>query len=396
MHSRQSLLDIFSTFLELRAEPRNRWAIDYRLRRNFEQHQTNLSERHPSEDFWVLYWYTCWKRRSDTLAVEHLAAYLQEAGYWAAQRAMRVLKHTSYGLADCFQLVSMATEKVLVSYNPQRGVSLKSYARIVYASLIRDTLRQCHEADICTGWTLLRRVGKQRLVESLRQVGLSETELAQYRLAWVCYKTLSDAAAREPTGKLREPSREQWSAIASLYNKERLNQLAEPGPTLSAERLEHRLLQCAAWVRDYMYPSVRSLNAPSPNREGGELQDDLPGSPQASLLTPIIELEDLQQRQIQQTQINDILGQAISQLATDNQIILSLYYRDGLTQTKIAQQLNLKQYTVSRRLTRTREALLSALIHWAQAMHISLSPDLIVSMSVALEEWLTVHYRNQL
>ena len=394
MHSRQSLLDIFSTFLEFRAAQSHSWVIDHKLRRNFEKHQASLSEEQPSEDFWALYWYTCWKRQSDALALEHLSAYLQEAAYWAAQRAMRVLAHTSYCLADCFQLVSMETEKVLAGYDLSRGVSLKSYARIVYGSLIRDALRQSQEADICTTWTLLRRVGKQRLMEALRQAGLSGTILAQYRLAWVCYKTLC-GSARGPTRKLREPSREQWHAIAALYNTERFNQLAEPGPSLTSENLEQRLKQCAAWVRENMYPLVRSLNAPSPNREGGELQDDLPDSYQASLITSIIELEDIQQRQIQQAEINDTLIKAIGQLATENRTILSLYYHDHRTQVQIAQQLDLKQYTVSRRLTRTREALLSALIDWAQTMHISLSPDLIVTMSVALDEWLTVYYRAQ-
>ncbi len=392
MHCRLSLLDIFSTFIEFRADRFNRWVIDHRLRRNFAWHQANLSELDLAEDFWVLYWYTRWKKQSDDLALAHLSAYLQETCYWAAQRAIRVLSNTSYCLSDCFQLVSVETEKVLAGYDLRRGVALNAYARIAYGSLIRDALRQRQEADICTVWTLLRRVGKQRLVASLRQVGLSKTVIAQYQLAWLCYKTLC-GFAKVPTRKLRQPSQEEWSAIASLYNTERLNQLSEPGPILTPEMLEQRLTQCAAWVREYMYPSVRSLNAPS--RNGDELQDDLPDPLLSSLMTSIIEAEDMQQRQIQQAQISGTLIEAISQLATDNQAILSLYYRDQLTQVEIAQQLNLKQYTVSRRLTRVRETLLSALTDWAQTMHISLSPDLIVSMSAALEEWLTVHYHNQ-
>ncbi|MEM8614405.1 MAG: sigma-70 family RNA polymerase sigma factor, partial [Cyanobacteria bacterium P01_H01_bin.105] len=148
------------------------------------------------------------------------------------------------------------------------------------------------------------------------------------------------------------------------------------------------------WVREYTYPAVRSLNTPSLNRDLGELQSELPDTQRSSPIASIIELEDSQQRQVQQAQINTVLTEAIEQLAPASQTILHLYYHDQLTQVRIAQQLDLKQYTVSRRLTRIRETLLGVLTDWAQTMHISPSPDLIVSMSVALEEWLTVRYRN--
>ncbi|MDV3350655.1 sigma-70 family RNA polymerase sigma factor [Leptothoe sp. LEGE 181152] len=394
MHSRQSLIEIFSTFIEFRSDRFNRWVVDPRLRRNFEQHQDQLANTEPSEDFWSLYWHSRWKKQPDDIALGHLAAYLQEAWYWSAQRSMRMLSRTSYRLSDCFQLANIDLAKVLAGYDPRRGASLKGYARIVYASLIRDTLRQRQEADICTVWTLLRRVSKQRMVEALRHAGLSPTAIAQYRLAWVCYKTLY-GAAKAHNRKLRAPDREQWIAIANLYNAERLMQLSEPGAVLTPADLEQRLAQCAAWVREYMYPTVQSLNVPSPNREVGELQDELSDSLQSSLINAIIELEDGQQRQMQQAHINTVLIAAIGKLTPDNQAMLHLYYGDGLTQVQIAQQLDIKQYTVSRRLTRTRENLLRALIAWAKTMHISPSPDLITNMSVALEEWLTVHHRNQ-
>ena len=394
MYSRQSLIEIFSTFIEFRADRFSRWVVDHKLRKNFERHQAQLTKVEPSEDFWSLYWHSQWKKQPDDIALGHLSAYLQEACYWSAQRSMRVLSRTPYQLSDCFQLASVDIAKVLAGYDPQRGASLKGYARIVYGSLLRDTLRQRQEIDICTGWTLLRRVGKQRLVEALDRAGLSAVVIAQYRLVWVCFKALY-GASQTPTRKLQPPDREQWRAITTLYNTERLTQLSEPGPTVTPETLEQRLTQCADWVREYMYPSVRSLNVPSPGREVGELQDELPDSLQSSLITSIIELEDMQQRWTQQDQVNTALIAAIRQLTPENQAILSLYYQDDLTQVQIAQQLDLKQYTISRRLTRAREILLYALTNWAQTMHISPSPDLIASMSVALEEWLTVHYRNQ-
>ncbi|NEQ50069.1 MAG: sigma-70 family RNA polymerase sigma factor, partial [Leptolyngbya sp. SIO3F4] len=268
------------------------------------------------------------------------------------------------------------------------------YAGLIYSSFLRDTLRQRQEADICTIWTLLRRVGKQRLVESLRHAGLSTNVIAQYRLAWTCYKALY-GMAKVPTRKLRQPDGEQWCAIANLYNTER-SKLVDPGPQLSPEHIKQRLTQCASWIREYTYPTLLSLNLPNPNRDFQELQDELSASPNPSLLTAILEEEEFQQRQGQQAQLNAVLASTIEKMTSDNQTLLYLYYHEGLTQKQTAQQLDLKQYTVSRRLTRTREKLLSVLTEWGQTtLHMSSQPDLITDMSIALEEWLTVYYRNR-
>ncbi|MEM9265804.1 MAG: sigma-70 family RNA polymerase sigma factor [Cyanobacteria bacterium P01_F01_bin.13] len=392
MHSRQSLLDIFSTFIELQADGFRGWFIDVRLRRSFEAHQAQL-ERNSSEEFWSLYWYARWQQDPESIAFAHLSAYLQETCYWTAQKAMRALGHGSYRLSDCFQLISLDINKVLAGYDPNRGASLKGYASFVCFSLLRDTLRQRQEADISTDWTLLRRVGKQRLMASLRQAGLSSVAMAQYRLAWACYTVLY-STAKVPTRKLRSPEPAQWIAISKRYNTERLQQLSEPGPALTSITLEQRLAQCASWIRAYSYPPLVSLNNPYPNRQDGAfaLQDEL--STSLPPLTTLIELEDLQKRQAKQNQLNTLLTSVINELTPDTQMLLALYYQAQLTQKQIAHKLDMKQCTVSRRLARAREALLKAVTIWS-GVHISPTPDLLSDASVALEEWLTVHYCNR-
>ncbi|NEQ53432.1 MAG: sigma-70 family RNA polymerase sigma factor, partial [Leptolyngbya sp. SIO3F4] len=168
MHPRKSLLEIFSTFIEFEADGFSGWFVDVKLRRSFEAHQASLAKLDLSESVWSMYWYRLWQQEPDSIAFNHLSAYLQEVCYWSAQKTVRLLGHTSYCLSDCFQLASMGVIKVLEGYDPARGASLKGYAGLIYSSFLRDTLRQRQEADICTIWTLLRRVGKQRLVESLR------------------------------------------------------------------------------------------------------------------------------------------------------------------------------------------------------------------------------------
>ena len=390
MHPRQSLIEIFTAFIEFQADRFSRWVVDPKLCRNFKHHQTQLTAAQSSEPFWALYWHARWKEQPRSLALAHLSAYLQEACYWSAQKTIRLLAHTPYRLSDCFQLASLEIHKVLTGYDPQRGASLKGYARMALPTLIRDTLSQRQEADICTNWTLLRRVGKQRLLESLRHAGLSPTAMAQYRLAWVCYKTLY-VSAKAPTRTMRTPNQELWAAIATLYNTERLKQLTEPGSVITPQTVEKWLIQCATWVREYTYPAVASLNAPNPNREAGELQDELPDTQQSSLIQTIIALEEHQARQAQRTQLNDFIAATICQLPEETQKLLHLYYCENLTQKQVAQQLGVKQFTISRRLSRARERLLGALVQWSQTtLHTSPTPDLIANMSIALEEWLTV------
>jgi len=63
----------------------------------------------------------------------------------------------------------------------------------------------------------------------------------------------------------------------------------------------------------------------------------------------------------------------------------TLVLQRGLTQQQIALQLQMKQYTVSRRLTKSRETL-QALAQWSQqTLHISLSSNVLKNISAVLE-----------
>ncbi|MEM9908651.1 MAG: sigma-70 family RNA polymerase sigma factor, partial [Cyanobacteria bacterium P01_D01_bin.44] len=327
----------------------------------------------------------------ESLAGHHLTAYLQETCYWSAIRATRVLANSSYRLSDCFQLASAESNKVLIGYNPNRGISLKGYASFAYPSLIRDILRQRQEVDICTDWTLLRRLSKKRITASLRHAGLSVAEIDRYQLAWRCYKTLCGTAESLRTRKMRKPGPTQWAAIATLYNTQ-CQQLSAPGEPLAPETAEQWLTQCAKWVRAYLYPPLTSLNVPSRGRESTELLDELPDPLHKPLLSDLIDQETVQQRQGQRDQLNSVILNAIGQLDSETRLILQIYYQSKLTQQHIAQKIGVGQYTISRRLTRARNALLQALVSWGQAsLHTEPNPDLIITMGAFLEEWLVVH-----
>ncbi len=196
------------------------------------------------------------------------------------------------------------------------------------------------------------------------------------------------------TRKLQKPDQATWNAIAQLYNSTRLTQLPKGGSECSAETLEKWLVASAKAVRSYFYPTISSIDAPQGEEDaGGECQDTLPQLRQESLMTELIAQQQLVDRQSQQAQISTVLVAAIQELNEEEQIIVYLYYSQGLTQQQIAQQLQVKQYTVSRRLAKFKDTLLLKLTTWCQdSLCISLNSSVLNYISTVLEDWLKAYY----
>jgi RNA polymerase sigma factor (sigma-70 family) len=343
----------------------------------------------------VLYWYNIWLSQSASLAYAHLSAYLQEVCYWAAQKTTATFSAAQYTLSDCFQMAIARVDKVLKGFNPKMGSSLNNYASAIFTSAIRDILRQHQEVDICTNWSLLRKLSQKRLVESLQNAGLTSETIACYVLAWNCFKTQYVPVQATATRKLPKPESATWVAIAELYNAQRWSQLTPPGPECSPQTVEKWMLACAKAARAYLYPTFSSINAPKPGQDSGELLDNLAEFPQESLLTQLIDREEEHSRHSQQTQISAVLVEALAKLAPEAQSILQMYYGQEFTQQQIAKQLDVKQYTVSRRLTKSRETLLLALASWSkEALHISVTSEVLKYINTIMEEWLKVYYSH--
>lgn len=394
MHPRQRIIDLFSTFMKFEGDRFSGWATDAKLRRSMDTCLTRSPESEQSENYWALYWYNAWQAQSSYLAKEHLTAYLQEPCYWTSQKTATAFTSTQYTISDCFQVAIAQVEKVLKGFSPNRGFVLKNYASAIFSSVIRETLRQRREVDICTPWGLLRKISQKRLVESLQAAGLSSETINAYVLAWSCFKTIYVPSVGEgtklayTTRQLAKPDDQTWDAIALMYNK----QSTQP---VNPSTLANWLLSCATAARNYLYPTLSSINAPTMGQDSGEWLEHLPGTQQDSLLTQLVAQEEEQSRYSQQAELNETLVVAIAQQEWSLQQLLQLYYGQGLTQQQIAQQLEMKQYTVSRRLTKSREFLLLALAQWSKdKLHTSVTSDVLKHMSIVLEEWLQAHYSS--
>jgi RNA polymerase sigma factor (sigma-70 family) len=395
MRPRQSTIDIFSTFLQFEADRFSDWVTDPKLRRSMQNCIEQLPQAQASENFWALYWHKRWKAQPTPWVEAHLSAYLQETCYWSTQRVIPRSASLPCNLSDYFQIAIAQVPKILKSCDPEQRATLKSYSQVAFGNIIRDALRQQQQIDLCNDWGLLLKLSRKRLQASLQRAGLTDQTTARYLLAWSCFEAGYVLSNSSGIRKIQRPNRATWDAIANLYNTQRQTQLNPPGDECTPETLEKWLLYCATQARSHLYPKVTSLNAPKPGQGTIEFLDELPDTATESLLAGMIEREEIQTRQTQKTQIHTVLTAALAQLDSQAETLMQLYYRQRLTQQQIAQQLEVKQYTVSRRLTKARESLLLALTRWSQDMlHIPATSNVVKHISTILEEWLQDYYSN--
>lgn len=393
MRSRQDIIELFSTFLHFEDERCRGWVVDAKLQRSMEKALARISSSQ-AEAFWALYWHKVWQTQPRSLAAGHLTAYLQETCYWATKKIMQhFAKQQSE--ADLFQTAIAQIHRVLKGFDANYGSSLKAYAEFIFSNVLKDALRQRQEVDICSDWALLHRVSQKRLTEALQNAGVSDREIANYVLAWKCFQELAAPAETQPLRQRANPDDSTWQAIANLYNAERFSQSNVSGAACSPEVMQQWMSKCAKAIRVLLYPTVVSLNAPSTGVETTEWLDSLTEELGNSLLTELITQEEIADRQAQQAQVQTVLADAIAQLDSEAQTLLSAYYAQGLTQQEIAQQFQVKQYTISRRLARLKKQFLLTLAEWSEeTLHVSITPEVLVEMSNLLEEWLILYYQD--
>jgi RNA polymerase sigma factor (sigma-70 family) len=391
MRTRQDLIEEFSTFVQFEGDRFSAWVAEPRLRRSMERtvadSQDKKEGKREGESFWALYWHKVWRGGEGLrvrLAREHLVAYVQEPCYWTA---LRTAEGFGAGQADCFQMAIAQFDKVLKGFDAQQGFNFKAYAGATLGSLMREGLRQQQEVNICTDWALLRKLSQKRLGEALLNAGLGTDVIAAYTLVWQGFKLLYAPKQETGTRKLPKPDAGTLGAIADYYNSQR------QAERLRAEDVEKALLASAKAGRAYLYPSLVSMNAPKPGQDAGEWLDDLAetaaGGETDSLLAEMIAGEEEAERRNQWTAIDQVLRAAMADLDEEGRSLLRFYYVEHLTQQEMATRLGIQQYTVSRRLTRSRDNLLKALATWSKdVLHISPTSDVLKGMGGALEEWL--------
>ncbi len=397
MLSRETINEVFSTFIQFSDDNFSNWLTEPRLKRNMEFHKKKESENQKSERFWSLFWYQKWRDQTDILAKNHLLAYLQESCYWTSQKTVSLFPNLPYKLSDCFQMAIAEIDQVLQNYNPNYGFSLSNYASLVFKSIINNTVRQKLEIDICTDWGLLRKVSKKRLIASLENANYAPEKITYYCLIWTCFKNIYIPKQQKLTQKLSVPSEAILQKIIVAYQTELINYPSlsqKEAHQLTPKIVKKSLQECANLIRQYLYPQTISLNITPMGQDSGELLE-LINNQEKSPLEYLIREEEISLREEKKAQINKILLESLNKINPEVQTLFKMYYQENLTQEKIAEKLDTKQYNISRRIAKGREILLRDLLIWTKnSFNLTINTEIIKEMSVVLEEWLNIYYQN--
>jgi RNA polymerase sigma factor (sigma-70 family) len=383
MTSRQDPVVIFSSFLIFKDNRSVGWAIDPKLRRNM------LSASLQPQQTWESYWYDRYLEQLSPLPAQHLCAYLQSVCYSAAKRIASSFASNTHSLEDLFQAAILQTERILQNFDPELGYPLKHYASSVFESAIRQTLREQREVAICTDCSLLRATSQKRLRDALSRRGLSQEKQSLYVLAWQSFKLIYVPDHAGGTRALNWPGLAVWAVILDEFNRGLPLYQQQANPSI----LEVWLKEISLILRDYLCPTITSLNQTLSGFETGEIIDNLVDDTAQCGLDALVHNEDAQIRLLLHTQMNTLLLAAVSNLDPKFQTLLQYVYADGYTQTHIGELFGEPQYTVSRWLVRVYKNLLSSLALWSQEeLHISLSLSVLETMGAIIKEWLKNHF----
>lgn len=405
MRPRTTVLDVFSTFIQFAEDRFQRWQADPHLVRSMERCLTKpppstngTLELSQQEGGWVRYWHQVWQQSSgpsSQRAAMHLNAYLQEACYWAAETISRRFATTSGTLADNFQVAIAHLERVLKGYRPDYGSRLKAYGRNAFGNIIRDYLRQRQDVNICSDWGLLRRLSQAQLQRSLLAAGISDIDIEGGLLLWQCFKVSCPPDPHRSVRGISAPDAAELTPAVERYNQLRTQLSPVPTP-LNAQQVLTQLTGFAKHARAYLTPTVTSLNQSLAGETGREQLDRISAADDTIPMVQLLVAEAAAERQQYQKQLETILETAIAALDPPSQKLLQLYYQQTLTQKEIADQLAIKQYQVSRQLSRLRQQLLLAVAQWSQeTLHISMESTVLAHVSEVIHEWLQRHYRPE-
>lgn len=379
MQKRHAIIAKFTTFYQVTTT--GRWIVDPVLQDNMNRLVTQYL--HQDEKFWVIHFLEA--SRSDSLAVKHLRAYLEEPCYWGAIEAFRYFTNFGDTQLDYWQIArTIDPVKLLKPYAPEKGIPPQAYAQLRLRYAIFNVIRQGKEIERSSDWGVLFKTGKKALSGYLQEAGFSQAQQSQYLLAWQGFKAVYAPNPRQGNRKLPPPTPEQLEAIADYYHQQPI--IATESP-VSGQQIKEWLTTCIRVVREATSVQFYSL----------DVDETVFQSTIADYSENQAEREvESSQNQQQWQEIRAVLEKASANLSDDAQKMLILEYGlTGFNQTEIAKLFGIQQYQVSRQLKRYKRPLIEALIEWSKSqLGVTLSVDAIDDLSKQLEQWLIAYYQD--
>jgi RNA polymerase sigma factor (sigma-70 family) len=378
------LISRFSTFYHV--NPHLRQVEDSGLAQNLRR----LLQQHPElNDETALLRYLCEaaNNNSDALALHHLLAYVDSACYSAAYITYQVFRTPDLTRVDYLQIardkIASCAIELCAEYDPSKS-PIKTYLHWFLRQAIVSEVRQSQEMERLSDWRLLRKSSKKSRKIALEKAGIKEPKLSNYLLVWQGFLEVYAPIIGRKNQPLPAPNNEQLQAIAQFCREQKFPHSAR---AFTVPEIEKVLQICVNVLRQTSKITFESLNRDRPDLEF-EMANQ--SEPQEFYLEA--ETADYEQHE----QVKSELAGAIASLPPDAKKMLILEHGlTGFKQSYIGKEFDLKQYEVSRHLTRYKRLLLEVLVQWSQAQaNLKVSVEAIDSLRIQLDEWLNSYCQN--
>ncbi|WP_407888850.1 sigma-70 family RNA polymerase sigma factor [Scytonema sp. NUACC26] len=300
---------------------------------------------------------------SPSNARKHLSAYLQEACFWAAQKAyhrFKLLQH-KYSLEEYFQIANTGVnppEKIFKNFNLEYShTNIEGYAKTAIVRWIGNTIyKQDLEAkrDKFSDLGLLKDVSHKEIREALVDKGLNSAQINFHSLVWQCFDEIFQPTQSQGSSRLETLNERDLQQIVNYYNF-LLKRIDVSAVTVSEEKVKEMLATCIQSARD----SRTKRFIPLENSEN--IFDFKP--------TPL----DIAIQEEEREQVQSLVAKLFEEIPEIGQILLKLWQGLNLTQTEMASVLEKtfpelqKQYQVARHLARYNNAILKNFVtEWNQ------------------------------
>jgi len=384
---RQTVEEKFSQFLD----DHQNWQPDRELQR--EMRKLMQQYPHQNEEFFFEYFLRKVQEQKCLRSRRHLFAYLEEICYLCA-RAVANKFNVFPAWREYFQdsrVEAGDIGKFWRRYELDRSHPL-SYASTKLDRFLTEKIFADRQDQATSGYGWLGRITERRLRKVLEN--LSETKRSQYLLVWSKFKTMRPHLLRIRR-VIQSPTPEQFAEIAQ--------HCSSSGYDLNPSQVEEILKTCIAALDRTRPQTEISIDA----RSGKE--DDLENQQIDDALLFESDISEISGNTPEQSRIISVLlGGSIAYLDSPieklskkispgltRKLLFLEYGLLGVGQKVIGEAVGLKQFEVSRQLTRIKTCLIKELVALAkQHPRINLDTDYIDSLGDQIDNLLTWYCRQ--
>lgn len=237
---------------------------------------------------------------------------------------------------------------------------------------------------------LAARVTKTRAIAVLKRLGLNETTISHYILAWQCFKEAKDAGVIN----LSSPQPQAFADICNRYHQFALHlpKLSPNNKIVDGTVIQQWLQEIGKAIRNYIDFAKVSLDEPiSQDSETLAWVDLIPDE------NSILPKNDISRYEIIESikELEAFISNKIEHLQPEEQRIPLLLHSLNLSQEKIGIEIGANQSTVGRRYKKTLLELLSQLGTWTNNyLKIELNSAKLNDLKSYVQEYLDVFYHT--